>query len=44
MVAAKSNSPSGRPLAKLAEHGSESLRGLVLEPDSGLESALYSEF
>ena len=43
MVAAKSNSPLDCPLAKLAEHELESLLGLVLEPDSGLESVLDLE-
>ena len=43
MVVAKSNSPLDRLLAKLAEHGLESLWGLVLEPDSGLESMLDPE-
>ena len=45
-VAEESNSPLGRPLAKLAERGLESLfLGWVtaLDPDSGLESVLNPE-
>ena len=43
MVAAESNSPSDRLLARLAEHGLESLGGVVLELDTGLESVLDPE-